>query len=84
MPLKGQRRGGDDGACDSCRALVNVCVAMCCVSPQIIAYQPYGLSVDWWAYGVLLYEMLAGQVNYAFLYVSLSFFLSLSLCLSVP
>jgi len=24
-------------------------------------YQPYGKSVDFWAFGVLIYEMLAGQ-----------------------
>ena len=35
---------------------------LCCF--QIVAYQPYGFSVDWWALGVLIYEMLAGQVSY--------------------
>ncbi|EGD72478.1 AGC/PKC/ETA protein kinase [Salpingoeca rosetta] len=31
------------------------------IAPEIIQEKPYGPSVDWWALGVLIYEMLAGQ-----------------------
>ena len=31
------------------------------IAPEIIAYVPYGKSVDWWAFGVLIFEMLVGQ-----------------------
>ncbi|ETW04947.1 AGC/AKT protein kinase, variant [Aphanomyces invadans] len=31
------------------------------LAPEIIMKQPYGTAVDWWAFGILMYEMIQGD-----------------------
>lgn len=34
------------------------------MSPEIINEEPYNATVDWWAVGVLIYEMLLGRTPF--------------------
>jgi len=38
-------------------------IIACVLIVQIVMYRPYSKAVDWWSFGVLLYEMLAGMVS---------------------
>jgi serine/threonine protein kinase len=35
------------------------------VAPEVIAKEAYGFSIDWWALGVVMYELLSGRVPFA-------------------
>ncbi|GME97908.1 unnamed protein product [[Candida] boidinii] len=34
------------------------------IAPEVIAVQPYNKAVDWWSFGILIYEMLAGTTPF--------------------
>ncbi|KAH8284645.1 hypothetical protein KR018_009501 [Drosophila ironensis] len=34
------------------------------MAPEIVSYDPYSTTADWWSYGVLLYEFMAGQAPF--------------------
>jgi len=53
------------------------------MAPEILLEQAYGRAVDWWALGVLIYEMLLAQVHFLFLFSLSSLKQSFLFCLIV-
>ena len=44
-----------------CALIHSLFILLFTVCPQILLGQKYTFSVDWWSFGVLVYEMLIGQ-----------------------
>ena len=39
------------------------------MAPEVLKGEDYNFSADWWSCGVLLYELLAGKVQYISVYL---------------
>ncbi|KAI8871675.1 kinase-like protein, partial [Ramicandelaber brevisporus] len=65
LTLDGHIKIADYGLCKSGMTHGTVTNTFCgtpeFMAPEIVMEQPYDKSVDWWAFGVLIYEMILGR-----------------------
>lgn len=45
------------------RLLTSIAGSLAYISPEILNKQGYSYSVDWWSLGIVLFELLYGQVS---------------------
>lgn len=68
LTLDGHVKVADYGLCKEDMWFGNTTSTFCgtpeFMAPEILLEQRYGRAVDWWAFGILIYEMLLGQAPF--------------------